>query len=122
MNTETMYDRIMLKLAERKETPGAMCNELGIRRATISDLKSGKSANLSAVNIARISRYLHCSCDYLIHGNNMFSEFTPLEQSLVSAWRLATDKERENVAFILRDYDFSYKAEPAEDTKQEDAV
>lgn len=108
MAETTMYDRIVSKLAERNDSPGHMCNALGIRRALISDLKSGKNVALSAANIALVARYLHCTCDYLILGEEPYASLPLDEIALLNAWRSATEAEKENVAFILRERNFAY--------------
>ena len=113
MATENMYDRIMYKLVQRNDTAGHMCNSLGIRRALISDLKAGKNASLSAGNIALIANYLHVTCDYLILGKEPYASLPLDEIALLQAWRLASETERENVAFILRSHGFSYTSESA---------
>lgn len=108
MADETMFDRIYRRLEEMGQKPSNMCDALGIRRAAMSELKSGKTENFGVKRVAQIADYLHVSCDYLILGYDQTSEITPTERSLVSAWRLASDEERENVAFILRKHDFSF--------------
>lgn len=113
-----MYDRIVLKLRERGISAGAMCNQLGIRRAMMTELKTGATKNLSAEKIAIIAGFLHCSCDYLILGSEPHSDLTLQEQTLLSAWRLASDKERENVAFILRDHGFAFSSTPEAATSE----
>ena len=110
MPEQTMYDRIISKLAERDDSPGHMCNVLGIRRALISDLKSGKNMNLSAKNVAIIADYLRVTCDYLILGKEPYASLPLDEIALLDAWRSASDKEKENVAFILRDHGFAFSS------------
>lgn len=113
MEPETMLDRIMFKLQQRGETPGFMCNTLGIRRALITDMKTGKTETLSAKYIAMIADYLHVTCDYLIRGTEPYASLPPTEIALLNAWRLSSETEKENVAFILRNHDFIYTPRPA---------
>ena len=119
MSDETMYDRIMLMLNRRNETPGHMCSALGVRRGMISDLKSGKNASLSASNVAMIADYLHVTCDYLIRGKDPFASLPLDEISLLNAWRVASDEEKENVAFILRKRGFNFTSRNYKTEKQE---
>ena len=100
----TVYDRICAVCTLRGTTPGAVCDKLGMRRAILSDLKSGKTKSLGSDKIAMIARHLRVSCDYLITGEEFFMDCSFDEQQLLNAWRTCTHAERENVAFILRDY------------------
>lgn len=81
-----------------------MCDDLNIRRAGMSELKTGRTGSFSAERVAQIAAYLRVSCDYLITGSEFRPEYSDKERELVSAWRVATDDERENVAFVLRKY------------------
>lgn len=108
---ENMYDRIMKVLNDRGETPGHMCNKLGVRRAMMSELRSKPDSALSARMTAAVADYLHVTCDYLICGRELDIGLTPVQTALVKAWDKASDTERENVAFILRNHGFSYTTE-----------
>lgn len=99
-----MYDRIVRRCSEIGVTPGKMCDDLKMRRAGMSELKTRRTGNFAAERVAQIAAYLRCSCDYLITGDEFRPEYSAKERELVSAWRLATDDERENVAFVLRKY------------------
>lgn len=114
---DTMFDRIYKRLEEMGKKPSNMCDELGIRRAAMSELKNGHTKNLGAERIAQIASYLRVTCDWLITGEDRKPEYTPVERDLVSAWRLASDEERENVAFILRKQGFVYAAPASEEEK-----
>ena len=48
--------------------PGRMCNELGISRGAITDLKAGRKQSLSAETLSKIATYFGVSVDYLL-GN-----------------------------------------------------
>ena len=81
-----------------------VCDELGLRRALVSDLKSGKVKSIGSNYIADFAKYFHVTMDYIYHGDRADLVYSKDERLLISAWRSATDSERENVAFILRNY------------------
>ena len=63
-----MYDIIEALCQEQGIRPGKLCGELGIRRSILSDLKTGRTKQLSAENLGKIAAYFHVSTDYLLGG------------------------------------------------------
>lgn len=61
-----MYERIMELCEKRGVKPGKMCVDLGLSRAIISDMKSGRTKELSAKNSKLVAEYLGVSVDYLL--------------------------------------------------------
>ena len=100
----TMYDRILYACAEKGVTPGFVCDELGMRRGLISDLKSGKSSVLTVPKIILLAEYLGVSTDYLILGKEMNENLSQEERELLFAFRTAPHEDRETVMFMLRNY------------------
>ena len=99
----TLYDRIVSACAERKVTPGYMCDTLGIRRGTMTDLKKGDYKYISCGKIALIAGFLNVSCDYLLTGKE-FNGITAEERDLLHAYRTAPASDQETVRFMLRNY------------------
>lgn len=108
---ETMYDRIARRCAELGYTPGGFFDKIGMRRAYISEIKMGKVKSMSTDKISAIAAGLRVSCDYLINGTEFTEKLSEDEQQLLNAWRHATVAEKENVAFILRNYNVSVPQE-----------
>ncbi len=71
-----LYDRIETLCLERGMTITAMCAELSISRASLSDFKSGRSRSLSMDTIAKIAEYFSVSADYLLTGRTDRSDQT----------------------------------------------
>ena len=90
---DTMYERIVDLCKKRGVTPSAMCDEMGIRRGTISDLKAGKAKKLSADNTAKIAEYLGTTTDYLITGVNSRKN-AQFEEMLKSAQSISPEKQK----------------------------
>lgn len=100
----TMYDRIVRACKERGVTPGYVCDELGMRRGLISDLKSGKTTILSVPKVAVLAEFLNVSTDYIINGKEMNDNLTQVERDLLYAFRTAPLSDKQNVMFMLRNY------------------
>lgn len=63
-----MYE-IVAELCRREGLSVAkMCGDLQIRPSVISELKHGRTKNLSSANIAKISAYFHVSADVFRDG------------------------------------------------------
>ena len=99
---ETFYDRVVKSCKAQGITPSRLCVNLGIRKAIMSDLKSGRVASIRADTIVAFAAALHVTTDYLLTGRE--TRLTAQESQLLNAWRHCTDDERQNVAFILRNY------------------
>jgi len=65
---DNTYDRIVELCNEKGIKPGKMCAEMGLSRGMISDLKMGRTKELSIGNTTKIADYFRVSVDYLL-GN-----------------------------------------------------
>lgn len=115
----SVYDRIRAACELRGTTPGAVCDAVGLRRAFLTEVKTGKIKVVGSDKIALIAKHLRVSCDYLITGEESYKTRTDCsydEELLIDAWRRCTHSERENVAFILRDYGVVLPANKTEES------
>lgn len=63
-----LYDRIAFLCAEKGIKPGRMCNDLGISRGSIGDLKKGRREGISTKTATKIADYFGVTTDYLLTG------------------------------------------------------
>ena len=82
-----MYEIIEALCQSQGIRPGKLCTELGIRRSILSDLKNGRTKQLSAENLGKIAAYFCVSTDYLL--GNTETKNAPTE----SGARTITDAE-----------------------------
>lgn len=61
-----LYNRIYDLCQERNISVGKMCNELGISRGNLTELKMGRIKTLKADNLTKISGFFGVSIDYLL--------------------------------------------------------
>lgn len=99
---ETMYERIVKTCKARGIAPSAMCVKLGIRKAIMSDLKSGKTLTIRTDTVVLFADFLGVTTDYLLTGREL--TLTEEESLLLNCWRHATFTDKQNAAFALRDY------------------
>lgn len=99
-----IFYRLDALARDRGERISFVCDQLGLRRALMTDLKTGKTKTIGSNYIADFARYFHVTMDYIYNGDRDDLALTNDERHLLEAWRSCTDDERENVAFILRNY------------------
>ena len=63
-----MYNRIVALCNERGIKPGRVCADTGLCRGMMSDLKMGRTKELSAKNTKIIADYFGVTTDYLLTG------------------------------------------------------
>ena len=61
-----LYNRIYDLCQERNISVGKMCNELGISRGNLTELKIDRIKTLKADNLTKISGFFGVSIDYLL--------------------------------------------------------
>ena len=61
-----LYNIIYQLCKERGTNITALCKETSISRATLSELKMGRTRQLSSVNLAKVAGFFSVSTDYLL--------------------------------------------------------
>ena len=64
-----LYDRIASLCSNKGIRPGKMCNDLGISRGSIGDLKKGRREGISIKTATKIADYFGVTTDYLLTGD-----------------------------------------------------
>lgn len=63
-----MYERILTLCQQRNIKPGRLCADTGLSRGLMTDLKMGRTRELSAKNTKIIADYFGVTTDYLLTG------------------------------------------------------
>ena len=63
---DTLFARIQSLCEQKNIRPGRLCNELGISRSLMTDLKMGRRSGVSAVTAQKIASYFNVSVGYLL--------------------------------------------------------
>ena len=61
-----LYDVIQQLCQSKGIRPGRLCDELGLSRGLMTDLKMGRKKSLSAETAQKIAGYFHVSVGYLL--------------------------------------------------------
>lgn len=108
---ENMYSRIIALCESKGVKPGKMCSETGLSRGMITDLKMGRTKELSAKNSKIIADYFGVSVDYLLSGdkkeqkNSAASKIADGTDDDISEYsarirRLSPEKRREFLRYL----------------------
>lgn len=79
-----MYNRIVALCNERGIKPGRVCADTGLSRGMMSDLKMGRTKELSAKNTKIIADYFGVTTDYLLTGEETKKAPTPEGERIIS--------------------------------------
>ena len=61
-----LYENIQALCAEKGIRPGKLCDEIGLSRGLITDLKMGRKTGVSAVTAQKIAGYFGVTVAYLL--------------------------------------------------------
>ena len=78
----TLYERITSLCREKGITGGKMCTDLKMSKGTLTDLKMGRQAGLSATKAQKIASYLGVSVGYLLGEEEKKEQSTESELSI----------------------------------------
>lgn len=63
-----LYENIRQLCSEKGTTVSAMCDEIGISKSTLSNLKNGRTTEISTTTAQKIAKFLDVSFDEVKHG------------------------------------------------------
>lgn len=61
-----LYERIVFLCQKKEIRPGRLCDELGLSRGLITDLKMGRKKGVNAETAQKIAGYFGVSVEYLL--------------------------------------------------------
>ena len=98
-------ERIFALLLERNVSQKELASSIHASTGLVTDWKNNRSTPKMKY-ICAIADYFGVSVDYLLGRESSAAgmELSPEEQELIACYRLATQKEREDVFYILREY------------------
>ena len=63
---DSLYNRILFLCDRNQIRPGRLCDELGLNRGLITDLKMGRKKSVSAETAQKVAAYFGVSVGYLL--------------------------------------------------------
>ena len=98
----TLYENIVFLCDQKGIKPGKMCNETGISRGLITDLKMGRKNSITVETAKRMADYFGVSVDRVLGSEQKEKSPTPegaeLDEETIELreiWNSADQEERE---------------------------
>ena len=98
---ETLYERINRICEQQSIRPGRMCNELGLSRGLMTDLKMGRKKTINAQTAQKIAGYLGVTVGYLL-GEESQDLLDQVDVAFYGEYKELSDEEKETVRDMVR--------------------
>ena len=98
---ESLFDRIQTLCQEKGIRPGRLCNELGISRSVMTDLKMGRKKTVNAETAQKIAGFLGVSVGYLL-GQESENTLNQVDVAFYGEYKELDEKDKETVRDMVR--------------------
>lgn len=98
---ETLYERIERICEQQNIRPGRMCNELGLSRGLMTDLKMGRKKTINAQTAQKIAGYLGVTVGNLL-GEDSQDLLDQVDVAFYGEYKELSDEEKETVRDMVR--------------------
>ena len=107
---DNLFDRIQALCNERGIRPGRLCDELGLSRSLMTDLKMGRKKTVNAETAQKIATYFGVSVGYLLghkdepivrHGD-ISDVLDEVDVAFYGEYKELNDEEKETVRDMVR--------------------
>ncbi|MEA4965417.1 MAG: helix-turn-helix transcriptional regulator [Oscillospiraceae bacterium] len=97
----TLYENIISLCEANNKKPGSVCNDLGISRGIMTDLKSGRKKGINAETANKIANYFDVSVDYLLTGDKKERPLVNGDEELTEYLEMLRDRPECRMLFQL---------------------
>ena len=98
---ENLFDRIQALCEEKGIRPGRLCNELGISRSVMTDLKMGRKKTVNAETAQKIAAFLGVSVGCLL-GQEDADLLEQVDVAFYGEYKELNDEDKETVRDMVR--------------------
>ena len=98
---ENLFDRIQALCEKKGIRPGRLCNELGISRSLMTDLKMGRKKTVNAETAQKIAGFLGVSVGCLL-GQDDVDLLEQVDVAFYGEYKELDDKDKETVRDMVR--------------------
>ena len=100
-NMGNLYETIQNLCTERGIKPGRVCDDLGLSRGLITDLKMGRKKGVSAETAQRIASYFGVTVAYLL-GQDQGDILDQVDVAFYGEFKELNDEEKQAVRDMVR--------------------
>ncbi len=97
-----LYETIEKLCAERSIRPGRLCDELGISRGLMTDLKMGRKKSVNAETARKIADYLGVSVGYLLGQGTPKDVLDEVDVAFYGDFKELDEQEKNAVRDMVR--------------------
>lgn len=97
-----LYETIEGLCAQRNIRPGRLCDDLGISRGLMTDLKMGRKKGLNAETAQKIADYLGVSVGYLLGQETVRDVLDEVDIAFYGDFKELNDEEKNAVRDMVR--------------------
>ena len=98
---ENLFDRIQSLCEEKGIRPGRLCNELGISRSVMTDLKMGRKKTVNAETAQKIAGFFGVSVGYLL-GQEYDDSLEHVDVAFYGEYKALSEEDKETVRDMVR--------------------
>ncbi|MBR2937803.1 MAG: helix-turn-helix transcriptional regulator [Oscillospiraceae bacterium] len=98
---ESLFDRIQSLCEEKGIRPGRLCNELGISRSLMTDLKMGRKKTVNAETAQKIAGFFGVSVGYLL-GQETDELLEQVDVAFYGEYKELDEEDKETVRDMVR--------------------
>ncbi len=98
---DNLYARIQSLCQEKNIRPGRLCDELGLSRSLMTDLKMGRKKTVNAETAQKIAGFLGVSVGYLL-GQTAGDVLNEVDVAFYGDFKELNDEEKETVRDMVR--------------------
>ena len=96
---DNLYQRINDLCQQKGIRPGRLCDELGLSRGLMTDLKMGRKKSVNAQTAQKIANRLGVSVAYLLGEQDILDQ---VDVAFYGQYKELTDDEKETVRDMVR--------------------
>ncbi len=96
-----LYENILKLCDERAVSGGKMCNDLGLSRGLMTDLKMGRKNSISSNTAMKIANYFGVTVEYLFGAEKQETPATcdcdglcDVDKQIMQAWLKLSDQQK----------------------------
>lgn len=97
-----LYETILSLCQSKGIKPGRLCDELGISRGLMTDLKMGRKKSVSADTAQKIAGYLGVSVGYLLGQESVPDVLDEVDVAFYGAFKELDEQQKETVRDMVR--------------------
>lgn len=99
---ENLYARIEELCNRRGIRPGRLCNDLGLSRALVTDLKMGRKKSVSAETAQKIAAYFGITVGQLLGQQDSSDVLEQVDIAFYGEFKELTEAEKDTVRDMVR--------------------